>query len=81
LFVRAPARASLAGIIVGKAIGVPAFWPMARATAMIEQGLELRICGRGDHASRPALATPNDLRLGLPRCSCANTARLASAGN
>jgi poly(3-hydroxyalkanoate) synthetase len=53
-------------------IGVPAFWPMATAAAMIEQGLDLyarnlefvaeEIKLRG---LRPALATPNRLRLDL----------------
>jgi poly(3-hydroxyalkanoate) synthetase len=53
-------------------IGVPAFWPMMTAAAMIEQGLDLyarnlefvaeEIKLRG---LRPALATPNHLRLEL----------------
>ena len=55
-----------------RAIAVPAFWPMATAVAMIEQGLDLyarnlefiaeEIKLRG---LRPALATPNRFRLDL----------------
>lgn len=53
-------------------IGVPAFWPMALATVMVEEGLDLyprnlkfveeEIKLRG---LRPSLATPNHLRLDL----------------
>lgn len=53
-------------------IGVPAFWPMATAAAMIEQGLDLYVRNLEFvteeiklHGLRPALATPNRLRLEL----------------
>lgn len=65
-------------------IGVPAFWPMATAAAMLEQGLDLYVRNLEFVAEeiklrglRPALATPNHLRLELRTTSCASTARPA----
>jgi len=53
-------------------IGAPAFWPMATAAAMLEQGLDLYVRNLEFVAEeiklrglRPALATPHHLRLEL----------------
>jgi poly(3-hydroxyalkanoate) synthetase len=54
-------------------LSVPAFWPMAMATAMLEQGSELYARNlkfvaeeiKIHHDLRPALATPNQARLDL----------------